>query len=166
MNETPQTARIPRTTPRWLRNGLLILLIGSAAAGLIFSVFAFHQGAAALSSALKQPFTASAPHPLTRARIRTDEWNRLFDQIELDPQQETSGHIVCQGMLVGENGRAVAAVNNQVAMPGSIINGAQIRSISTSNIVVEYNGQLFRLGAGDTLKINRENTRPAPSPGE
>lgn len=156
MNITPQSVRPARTTPRGLRNALLILLIGSAATGLIFSVFSFYSGASAITTLIMHPSAKSLRSDYSRTRIRTDEWNRLFNQVEVNPNDNSSGRIVCQGMLIGENGGAVAAVNNQVAMPGSIINGALIRSISMSNIVVEYNGQTHRLGAGETLELSEE----------
>lgn len=143
MNLTSAEEKAPaKPTPAWLRRSLLCLLFGSAFVGLTFGIFLLKTPVKSDPSSLEQQFRSKS------SNFRNS--SSLIEKAALD-RLNSADSIICQGTLVGKNGKALAIINGQTVSLGMTIDGAKILKIDSSCVVVEFAGKKHRLEPGKSF---------------
>jgi len=143
MNLTSAGEKAPaKPAPAWLRRSLLCLLSGSAVIGAAFVVF------------LLKPPVKSGPSSFEQQFLSKPSTSRsspgLIEKAALE-RRNSADSIICQGTLVGKNGKALAIINGQTVSSGMTIDGAKILKIDSSYVVVECAGKKHRLEPGESF---------------
>lgn len=139
MNLTSAEEKVPaKSTPAWLKRALLCLLFGSVFIGLAFGVFLLKTPAKSGSFPLEQPFRSQSKS------------SSLMEKAALD-RRDSADSIICQGTLVGKNGKALAIINGQTVSLGMTIDGAKILKIDGNHVEIECAGKKHRLEPGESF---------------
>jgi hypothetical protein len=130
-------------TPVWLRRTLIAGLIISAVAGFTLNGLQIHRGFSAWSS-LADGSAAETSGGFT-------EWAARVEHSVSRPKTAAFKGVVCQGVITGDEGGALAVINEQTVAAGSRINGVNIVNITASNVLVECRGETRLLEPGDSF---------------
>jgi hypothetical protein len=148
MNLTSAEKKAPaKPTPLWLRRSLLCLLFGSAFIGLAFGIFLLKTPVKPDTSSLKQQFRAKSSN--------SRNTSSLIEKAALE-HLNSADNIVCQGTLVGKNGKALAIINGQTVSLGMTIDGAKILKIDSNYVEVECAGKKHRLKPGESFTPSKK----------
>ena len=143
MNLTSAEEKAPaKPTPAWFRRSLLCILFGFAFIGLTFGVFLLKTPVKSDPASLEQQFRSKS------SNFRNS--SGLIEKAALECRNSADS-IICQGTLVGKNGKALAIINGQTVSLGMTIDGAKILKIDSNYIEVECAGKKHRLKPGESF---------------
>ncbi len=142
MSPNPESEIIPaKTTPVWAKWILIILLFASSLAGFFSNRVLLKKTTSLFSAALSQPSNPNAAN--------FSSFSKLSNKIDSDRQKFSDATMICQGTIVRENGKSLAMINGHTATVGGTINGIRILKITSSNVLIECNGETRRLVPGE-----------------
>jgi hypothetical protein len=142
MNPNPESHKTSdKTTPAWLKWTLISVMFASALAGFFSNGILLKKMLSPFLTTLSKRSDASAP--------AFSGFSKLSNKIDSDRQKFSDATLICQGTIVRENGKSLAMINGHTATVGGTINGIRILKITSSNVLIECNGETRRLVPGE-----------------
>jgi hypothetical protein len=129
-----------KTAPPWRKRVLLVLLVISATAGVALNMPVIRQSATEVSSLFNEEKDSGTG--------RFSKFQTLFKKASFARLGET---VTCQGMLVGENGVALAFIDGQTVESGATVSGVQVFEITATKVLVGCNGETRLLSPGESF---------------
>lgn len=149
MDPNPESGTAPaKTTPAWIKWALLTLLFTASLAGFFSNGLLFKKTAGMFSNALSQESGSTAAN--------FGGFSKLSKKIDSDRQSFSDDNIICQGTITRENGKSLVMINGRTAAAGGTINGLRILKITSSNVLIECNGETRRLAPGERFSPRKK----------
>lgn len=143
-----------KTTPRPLKNILIVLLALATLAGYAINAYLFY--CAATNTLPKQLIDIDLEQ---LKQFNMEQFNvlkpeRISNLLELSPSYSSKGlSLTFQGTMSGDK-NAVAIINGKMVTVGSEIEGIRVLQINSRKITVEYLGQTQEIGIGETVTVH------------
>lgn len=123
-----------------LKQLLIVILFSSAIIGYVSTVFILRPKKSQYCTVTgKQP----ASNPKTPVRLQEPRQKALFSGKEKP--------VICQGVIITTNGQLRAVFNGKPIASGKKSGRVRILEVTTSNVLVECNGQQRRLLPGESF---------------
>lgn len=142
---SPKETIDTRTTPLWLRNTLIGILILASACGYLFAGLAFTKGSSAFNH-----FAAEEFADLKTFSSESNVWTKVLKQAG-QTFADDGPPLICNGVFIEENGRVYALLDNRLVVTGATVRGAIVTSITASNVVLRFREKTISLQPGETL---------------
>lgn len=135
-------------TPAWAKWILLTLLFSAAAGGIATGGWIlYRQVRSAAHAGIPLPRPVADQTDPAKGDAETPQGKTLLDLIKWPSEA-----IVFQGTGAGRNGELIAMISGESVAAGEELNGVRVLEISKRNVLLEFNGQTYRLEPGEQLK--------------
>jgi hypothetical protein len=142
MDPNPENETSPaKTTPKWVKWTLISVMFTSALVGF------FSNGI--LLKKMLRPFSTTLSNQSSSSEVAFGGFSKLSNKIDSDRQKFSDVAIICQGTIIRENGKSLAMINGHTATVGGTINGVRILKITSSNVLIECNGETRWIAPGE-----------------
>lgn len=169
MNSGKKNSKPLHRTPSWQKNILLGLLFISAITGYVGNAYLvfYARPSSQPSVTQKQGQLSEKPGedpsllevilPNRKSRPAIGSFTEVRDLFRTAGEKEqVFVSFTFQGTLAGEQGTAIAIINDKPVAAGTEIQGVKVVAINDRVLVLEYKGETKKLGVGETVSVLME----------